>query len=239
MTTLLPSSSSQYENPPNPLFTPSVAPVLFNESWYSSVSLTSSGGGSSTTSTALVGEIKMYAATNSSGNAPTNFVFCDGTSYLTSAFPQLFGLIGYTYGGSGSNFNVPNFQTRMPIGSAQTTSMSISYSGSTTISSGNKNISTNQLASHAHDFSHTHNFSWTFQNANNGNQKTAPEGAAGITVLQNISTGQGNGSGATSGIVSGQSPDAGNNTANTGSGSDFLPPFQVVQFIIRVRNTSS
>jgi microcystin-dependent protein len=44
--------------------------------------------------------------------APTGWVACDGTSYTTAAQPDLFAAIGYLWGGSGANFNVPNFMTR-------------------------------------------------------------------------------------------------------------------------------
>jgi microcystin-dependent protein len=35
-------------------------------------------------------------------------LFLDGTSYAVSAYNDLFNVIGYTFGGSGSNFNVPD-----------------------------------------------------------------------------------------------------------------------------------
>jgi len=41
-------------------------------------------------------------------NIPSGWLYCNGTSYGTGAFPALFGAIGYTWGGSGGNFNVPN-----------------------------------------------------------------------------------------------------------------------------------
>jgi microcystin-dependent protein len=36
------------------------------------------------------------------------WLLCDGTSYSVSDYPNLFNVIGYTFGGSGDNFNVPN-----------------------------------------------------------------------------------------------------------------------------------
>lgn len=35
-------------------------------------------------------------------------VHCDGSGYATTAQPKLFAAIGYSYGGSGGVFNVPN-----------------------------------------------------------------------------------------------------------------------------------
>lgn len=44
--------------------------------------------------------------------ALTRTLLCDGTSYSTSLYPDLFAAIGYSFGGSGSNFNVPDFRGR-------------------------------------------------------------------------------------------------------------------------------
>jgi hypothetical protein len=41
---------------------------------------------------------------------------CDGQALATADYPALFGLIGYTYGGSGANFNVPDYNTAAPAG---------------------------------------------------------------------------------------------------------------------------
>ena len=44
-----------------------------------------------------------------SGNTiPRGFLLCDGASYKTTDYPELFDIIGYTYGGSDGTFNVPN-----------------------------------------------------------------------------------------------------------------------------------
>lgn len=48
--------------------------------------------------------------------APDGWVFCDGTSYTTTAQPGLFAACGYTYGGSGANFNVPDLRGRALVG---------------------------------------------------------------------------------------------------------------------------
>ncbi|GEM_PF-2130868 len=59
------------------------------------------------------GTVVPFAA----GTAPTGWVNCDGSSYSTTgAMATLFGVIGYTYGGSGANFNVPNMQGNVPVG---------------------------------------------------------------------------------------------------------------------------
>jgi hypothetical protein len=50
------------------------------------------------------GTIIQFAA----WNPPNGYIRCDGSSYATATYPNLFGVIGYIYGGSGANFNVPD-----------------------------------------------------------------------------------------------------------------------------------
>lgn len=45
----------------------------------------------------------------SSSNAPIGWLLCNGQSVSTSLYSELFAVIGYTYGGSGANFSVPNY----------------------------------------------------------------------------------------------------------------------------------
>jgi microcystin-dependent protein len=45
---------------------------------------------------------------------------CDGASYATATYPDLFAEIGYTHGGSGANFNVPDYRRRHPLGAGDT-----------------------------------------------------------------------------------------------------------------------
>lgn len=67
-----------------------------------------------------IGGIVMWGGEVAS--IPANYVLCDGASVLTSLYPLLFQALQYRYGGSGSNFNLPNFTTRIPIGTAGTPS---------------------------------------------------------------------------------------------------------------------
>lgn len=48
--------------------------------------------------------------------APTDFLLCYGQSISTSTYADLFATIGYTYGGSGSSFNVPDLRGRVVAG---------------------------------------------------------------------------------------------------------------------------
>jgi len=51
-----------------------------------------------------------------SPTVPPYTLLCNGALYSTVAYPELFAIIGYNYGGSGSQFAVPNFESYFPIG---------------------------------------------------------------------------------------------------------------------------
>jgi len=44
------------------------------------------------------------------GSVTAGWLLCDGSSYAAATYPDLFALIGYTYGGAGANFNVPDLR---------------------------------------------------------------------------------------------------------------------------------
>lgn len=64
----------------------------------------------------------------SSSNAPIGWLLCNGQSVTTSAYSELFAVIGYTYGGSGANFSVPNYINRTLYGVQNNPSTSTTYS---------------------------------------------------------------------------------------------------------------
>lgn len=60
-----------------------------------------------------LGEIKMWAL----DWVPQNWAFCDGQILSTQAFPEIFNLIGNSYGGNGTDtFGLPDFRGRVAIG---------------------------------------------------------------------------------------------------------------------------
>lgn len=48
--------------------------------------------------------------------APNGWLLCQGQSVAKATYPFLFAAIGYTYGGSGANFNVPDMRGQVPVG---------------------------------------------------------------------------------------------------------------------------
>ena len=66
--------------------------------------------------------------------APEGYVLCDGTSYsstnvATNKYRRLFNAIGYTFGGSGASFNVPNFLGAVLKSQGSQVSGGVTYSG--------------------------------------------------------------------------------------------------------------
>lgn len=62
------------------------------------------------TGVGIVGQIIAYA----SSTTPTGFLLCDGSAVSTVTYARLFAVIGYTFGGSGGTFNLPDLRGRYP-----------------------------------------------------------------------------------------------------------------------------
>lgn len=52
------------------------------------------------------------------GNIPAGFLLCNGASVSKTTYPALFAVIGYTYGGSGDYFSLPNLTDKFIEGSS-------------------------------------------------------------------------------------------------------------------------
>lgn len=115
------------------------------------------------------------------GNAapPTDWVVCDGTSYLTATYPTLSAAIGTTYGVGVNDFQVPDLRGRSILGqytagtpTNRVTSVAAQVMGSVD-GSGSVSIGSPQLPNHNHtasavsDGSHSH--SGTTGNGGNHN----------------------------------------------------------------------
>lgn len=102
----------------------------------------------------LIGEIVTFAG---SSNPSTNFLPCDGASVLRSDYPDLFNVIGTTYGSvDGSHFNVPDLRSRVPVGAGTGPGLS-TYALGQTGGEETHVLTTAELASHSHsDTGHAH-----------------------------------------------------------------------------------
>ncbi len=203
----------------------------------------------------LAGSIKMWA----SATPPSNWVLCNGQSLSRFLYPALFSRIGYTYGGSGNFFNVPNLTNKFPVGAgglypannqggtkdANVVAHSHSVSASSIFTG-------NVLPNHSHSFTaqvndpgHRHSQYAEFFNISSV--------ASGALMDRGNPGGGGNTSTATTGIsVSGtigsSSSGVPSGTVNTSvsigssgsSGVDAnLPPYIAVYYIIKVSDDGS
>jgi microcystin-dependent protein len=97
--------------------------------------------------------------------APIGYLLCQGQSLSTTTFGNLFNVIGYTYGGSGSSFLLPNLQNRVPVGKGPDTEFDVlgETGGAKT-----HTLTTAEMPSHTHtQNSHNHT-----QNSHNHTQNS-------------------------------------------------------------------
>ena len=176
--------------------------------------------------------------------APTGYLLCNGGSYSTSTYPGLFGVIGYTFGGSGGSFSVPNIQGYViggyNSGDGNFNSIGANGTGQKTVS-----LSVNSMPGHSHGVSdpqggHGHSvYDPGHSHAINWSTYTAYKGQGGTTIFQNFQNntnytiGQSmNTSGLNYTILQAQ---AGVSCQQAGSGNahNNLMPYLVVQFMIK------
>lgn len=70
---------------------------------------------------------------------PSDYLICDGTTRDTTTFATLFAVIGYTWGGSGANFALPNLQGNVTVGTNGPAPFNVG-SGPTVIGASTNNI---------------------------------------------------------------------------------------------------
>lgn len=88
-------------------------------------------------------------------SAPFGWLLCDGTSYATASYPALFSAIGYGWGGSGANFNVPDLRGRTAVGTGGTLNLTLAQA----FGEVSHVLSIAEMPSHDHDIidpGHTH-----------------------------------------------------------------------------------
>lgn len=93
-----------------------------------------------------------------SDTAPSGWLICDGGLVTKASYPALFMAIGYRYGGSGDNFNVPDFRDKILMGAGLLVGLE-EEAGSDTVT-----LTVDNLPAHAHtvvDPGHGHHFTGT------------------------------------------------------------------------------
>jgi len=98
----------------------------------------------------MIGEIILWSGT--SAPSDTRLLLCDGSSVDSADYPDLYTLIGLTYGGTGpSDFFLPDLRGQVAIGQSGSHALG-STGGSETVT-----LSTGEMPSHTHtDVGHTH-----------------------------------------------------------------------------------
>jgi len=186
------------------------------------------GSGGSSSSGMPSGTIVDFAGSS----APTDWLLCDGSSVSTTTYATLFAAIGYTYGGSGASFNVPDLRNKMSIGVG--TSYTLGSTGgnaTTTLTVANLAVHSHNLyLSHTHDTDATHGHGFTqgahhhqISGLSHGHTVTNTAHVHGADAGTNYGSFWGNGSGhsylvGTGGVTGGI--DAGRMTS---TGSSSLP----------------
>jgi microcystin-dependent protein len=175
-----------------------------------------------------VGSIVMYGA----AAAPTNWLLCDGSAVNRTTYADLFTAIGTSYGaGNGSStFNVPNLQSKFPIGYDGGSSYDIAGTGGAatdtpTLSGTNAGttLTSSQIPAHTHGGVTTGwpSGSWT--------------GGTGATQSAIDASGLSLASGSVN--LSLENTGGGSSHTHTWTGTstavDTIPPYLVVNFIIK------
>jgi microcystin-dependent protein len=129
-------------------------------------------------------------------SAPTGYLLCDGSSVSTTTYAALYAIIGYSYGGSGGSFVLPDLRGRVPMGAgtgAGLTARTLAATGGAETHA----LSTAELASHNHGTtntlsvaSHTHGatgLSFTGTAGTTGNESAHTHGPGSYeTTFQSV-----------------------------------------------------
>lgn len=161
-----------------------------------------------------------------SAEAPLGWLICDGSSYPIADYAALFLQIGYTYGGAGPLFLLPDLRNRILMGAGTSVALG-AVAGSLT-----KTIGAANLPAHTHpvtDPGHTHVFTGTAHHHSGGASATGNLAgtASGLGLADTGDTvAAGTNSNVHAGITVG---------ANTGGGTpmDVLNPVFGINVIIK------
>jgi microcystin-dependent protein len=108
---------------------------------------------------------------------PGDWLLCDGASHLRVTFPGLSGVLGNTYGGDPTNFNVPDLRGRGIFGqiAGATDPHRSSLAASFGQAAGFDSISDLEMPDHGHDMQHVHNAT-TWDDSGASNQDAGVKG---------------------------------------------------------------
>ena len=164
-------------------------------------------------------------------NSVSAWLTCNGASYGTATYPTLFNAIGYTYGGSGTAFNVPDLRGRIPMGSGTGAGQG-SAVGPGTVPTGTALTARSVGAYGGDERLHAHNHTATDSGHNHGAIATA--GGGGGATVAGWTVGGASAANATNFGYTGSSA-ASITVANNSQGgvSQNMSPFIVINYIIK------
>jgi len=137
--------------------------------------------------------IGAVVAWPSKGSLPSGFIEANGQSLLTTDYPALFAAYGYTHGGSGSSFEVPNLNGKSLKGTTDVNLVGTPV-GSDTVTLGVNNLPAHNhgIGAHTHTLAHTHSIdhshSGSAENAGGhqhryGDEKVSSEAVYGTEIV--------------------------------------------------------
>jgi len=191
-----------------------------------------------------VGTILPFAGSTSYIDAELDeWIVCDGRSLQQAEYPELFTVIGNTYGSTGGQFNLPNLKGRFPVGfdAGQTEFNTLGENGASGAKS--TTLSTDNLPPHRHGITnvsgttdtrgaHKHKLDYPSSTTESGNGRNSILGDNDDTGtwsdLGEITSEDGAHSHSVT--INGQTDLTGNSTSFTN-----LPPYLPINFIIKVR----
>jgi microcystin-dependent protein len=157
-------------------------------------------------------------------------LLCDGSSVSTTTYNQLFGILGYTYGGSGATFALPNLKGRIPVG-RDTTIGSFDTVGETggelTVT-----LTTDQMPVHTHT-QNAHNHTQDPHGHLLGLNVAANQTSFGDRALALGSPSFGSNHTIDNATATNQATTATNQNAGGGQAHNNLQPYLVVNYIIK------
>jgi microcystin-dependent protein len=162
------------------------------------------------------GTISMWPTST----APTGWLLANGASVLRDTYPDLFNVIGVTFGSvSGTTFTLPNFTNRMPIGAGDLYALTTTGGDANAIVVTHSHTFTGSaLAAHSHAAT-SGNF--VLNSAGGGDT------AGGTGFLTGASTNS-----VTTAVSAGTPAGTNSTEGDSGTGKN-LPPYLGIQFIIK------
>ena len=114
---------------------------------------------------------------------PTGYLELDGSSLNTTTYADLYAVLGYTYGGSGASFSLPDMRGRFPRGWDNTAGLDPDAAGRTNRGDGTTGDNIGTLQDHQLD-SHTHTIVIRAGNSSTNSQAKA---GASTTLTPEVS----------------------------------------------------